>query len=464
MATGGLPMFAFEGFGAPPPATSAEEAPDSGVLATAAEGGVSLRDLAATTKVPFSLVEVLLDSVGAGTDAIIEHLAFVPMDDVQNGLEKAKLDGNPLTGLQRGQLLYFWKAVVKAGSGEPAPTTSGAAPPAAPTADEGTKRKVADVLDQVDDSVYPLLPPETVAQMRQAYRLVTGGDPPDSERPTAEHLSALQHRIGGGTAPFADFAVFGPYGRRQAKLMKFTAQVFVSGELVTKQLRGPSNYEGWRAGWRVFRSAMIMVGAASPATLDRYSRGIEELNLLFPGSWGVVSMADETMRSERWDMANESCTSALPWNEIIAATAYGEGGVHAHWWYMHVVGPLTTARGSAGSVVAAVEGHRPPAQLALSNHPNNEKGVWAPARPGSRGRNGKKSEKGAGKTGFCRKFQEGACSYPDCRYPHVCKGCGGPYGFSTCRACGQGAAGGPKSKKNKKSKGGKGAGASGSAK
>ena len=177
-------------------------------------------------------------------------------------------------------------------------------------------------------------------------------------------------------------------------------------------------------------------------------------------------MADETMRSERWDMANESCTSALPWNEIIAATAYGEGGLHAHWWYMHVVGPLTTARGSAGSIVAAVEGHHPSTQLALSNQPHSREGVWAPPSRGPLGRNNnnKKSEKGAGKSGFCRKFQEGTCSFPNCRYPHVCKGCGGPYGFNTCRTCGQGAAGGPKSKKSKKNKGGKGAGAGGSSK
>ena len=285
MATSRLSTLAFEGLGAQPPAAPAEEGAGSGVLApTATEGGVSLRDLVSSTEFPFNLVEVWLESVGANTDTMIEHLAFAPIDDVQSGLDKARLDGNPLTGSQRGPLLYFWKAVVQAGTDEPAPPTAGAAPQTAAAADEGTERKVADVLDRVDDSAYPLLSPENVAQMRQSYRLVPGGDPPDSERPAAEHLSALQHRISSGGAPFADFAVFGPYGRRQAKLLKFTAQVFVNGELVAKQLRGPSNYEGWRAGWRVFRGAMIMVGAASPATSDRYARGIEELNLLFPGS------------------------------------------------------------------------------------------------------------------------------------------------------------------------------------
>ena len=470
MATAGLPMFSFEGVGAQPPATAVEEGTGPNPLAgLAAEAKPSLQSLAAHAKIPFALVEALLSTLGANADTLLEHLACIPVEDVQNGLDKAKLDGDPLTGLQRGQLLYFWKALVKAGTAEESPPSASVAPNASPATDEGVKRKIADVLDQVDDSAYPMLPPDTVAQMRASYRLVTGGDPPDEERPTAEHLSALQHRISSGTAPFADFAIFGPYGRRQAKLLKFTAQVFVNGELVTKQLRGPANYEGWRAGWRVFRSAMIMVNAASPATLDRYARGIEELHLLFPGAWGVVSMADETMRSERWDMANELCTSACPWNEIIAATAYGEGGAHAHWWYMHVVGPLTTARGSAGhagQLVAAVEGHRPSAQATWLSQPSSE-GVGSNTRH-NRGRDKPMPEKGAGKANnqVCNKFQMGTCNRSGCRYLHICRGCGGPYGFHTCRTCGNNAApaGSAKSKKSKKNKGGKGAGAGSSSK
>ena len=123
MATAGLPTFAFEGLGAQPPAATAEDGTGSSAPAVPApEGGPSLRDLASGAKVPFTLVEALLDTFGAGADTMMEHLAFIPVDDVQNGLGKAKLDGNPLTGLQRGQLLYFWKAVVKAG-------TAGQAPP-----------------------------------------------------------------------------------------------------------------------------------------------------------------------------------------------------------------------------------------------------------------------------------------------------------------------------------------------
>ena len=78
-------------------------------------------------------------------------------------------------------------------------------------------------------------------------------------------------------APYTDFAVWGPYGRRQTKHMKFTAQVWVGGELVTRQLTGPANFEAWRAPWRVFRAAMILLGACLPGPLDEYEENIRAL-------------------------------------------------------------------------------------------------------------------------------------------------------------------------------------------
>ena len=205
---------------------------------------------------------------------------------------------------------------------------------------------------------------------------------------------------------------------------------------------------------------MIMIGAASPSALDRYSRGIEELTLLFPGAWGVVSMADETVRAERWDISREGVQSTLMWNDIIASSAYGEGGPHSHWWFMHVVGPLTTARGSAVAVVAAVEGVRPAAHAAFTSSPADN----AMTKGGSRSSGGG-GAKGTGKAGTCHRFQIGSCVRPDCQYKHACRGCGGPMGFNTCPSCKGGTPGGAKSKKSKRSSGrGKAAGAGGAAK
>ena len=52
------------------------------------------------------------------------------------------------------------------------------------------------------------------------------------------------------SAPYTDFGVWGPFGRRQSKLLKYQAQIFVGGELQTKLMTGPPNFESWRKCWR----------------------------------------------------------------------------------------------------------------------------------------------------------------------------------------------------------------------
>eukprot|EP00971_Amphidinium_carterae_P111470 2207569-Amphidinium_carterae.1 len=61
-----------------------------------------------------------------------------------------------------------------------------------------------------------------------------GGRPHQREEPTVEQLSGLRHLLLQDQVPYCDFAVFGPDGRQQGKLLKFQAQVWVGGELITK--------------------------------------------------------------------------------------------------------------------------------------------------------------------------------------------------------------------------------------
>ena len=91
-------------------------------------------------------------------------------------------------------------------------------------------------------------------------------------------------------------------------MRRFDSQVFVDSELKTRQITGPSNYEAWLCCWRVFRAAMIMLEAASPATLDRYADGIRDLSRIHPQAWGIIFVADELNRYERWDTIMEDLT------------------------------------------------------------------------------------------------------------------------------------------------------------
>ena len=109
---------------------------------------------------------------------------------------------------------------------------------------------------------------------------------------------------------------------------------------------------------------MIMLGHASPATLDAYAAGIKQLMDFNPNHWGIVYCADEIIRSEVWASTAESLQDDgewpedLPWDKVIQMTTYG--GAHitqlmSHWWYVHVTVPCGRS-GSAISLLQTIEG------------------------------------------------------------------------------------------------------------
>jgi hypothetical protein len=219
------------------------------------------------------------------------------------------------------------------------------------------KLKLSQFLDQCVEESAPMLAPDEVLKLRQNHVNTTGGPPPAEERPTTEQLSCLKYKLQLGRSPFADFAVFGPYGNRMAKLRKFVAHMFIEGELVTKQIRGPANLESWLASWRVFRAAMLMLAEASPAALDLYERGIRNLVTVHGEAfWATILIADETVRSEQWEILRENADgegrretdmvyAKRPWNTLIAMSTFGATTNElTHWWYLHVTAPIAKSQ------------------------------------------------------------------------------------------------------------------------
>ena len=440
MAAPAFAKFSF-GAGLVSPQPLAGSVPEAGGVPVELGGGApapaatSVEAVVKEAKVPMELIQSILTYIKADADTLPEHLACVPDEDFGEATEKAEYKGGPLTSLRKGQVLYFVNVLRRSVASPPAVPV---APPPVPLASpqEGEKHKISEVLDQIDDTPFLQLPADSVAKMREFHRNVTGGDPPDHERPSAEQLSALAHRINSGKAPFADFAVFGPHGRRQTKLLRFTAQVFVHGELVTRQLRGPGSFQGWRASWGVYRAAMIMINGASPATLDRYARGIEELVTLYPQAWGIISLADETMRAERWEILKEGLGETASWEDVISGSAFGFGNTCAHWWFVHVLGPLASgSRQGATATVATLEGLVPGSHLAPMGH---QPTFSAESRGGSPGPRKKSRGQGGGgrSKSACKAFNATTCTFgAGCKFPHVCSGCGGRFPITKCWTC-----------------------------
>ena len=269
-------------------------------------------------------------------------------------------EADKLNPMEQGVLHHFF-AKLKAAMVVP---SSQAMPPPvapAPAADEIPKKKISDVLDQTDDTTFPELTATERQKYRQNHVALTGGAPSLAVKPSAEQLGALKAKMDSGKAPYCDFALFTPHGKRVQKLLKFTAQVWVNNQLQQRVLTGPSDFRCWTECWRVFRAAMISLDAATPQVLDDYFGGIEQLTTIFPKQWGLIYMADELIRSEVWgDMREEiedggQLEEKGLWNRIIANSTYGKADPErTHWWYLHVTAPATTGQGRA--MVSDLEG------------------------------------------------------------------------------------------------------------
>ena len=131
------------------------------------------------------------------------------------------------------------------------------------------KRRYSAVLQAGDELEFHKLPPAMLRGLEERFV---------SEDTTPGQLSALAARLASDDAPYADFTLFSPFGKRAMKLMTFWAQIFVGGELTSKSAAGPWDFEQWRKCWREFRTAMLKPTASSPGPLDAYEEGLRHLS------------------------------------------------------------------------------------------------------------------------------------------------------------------------------------------
>jgi hypothetical protein len=297
--------------------------------------------------------------------------------------------------------------------------------------EDDTKRKFDDYLEQGLPGSFEVLHKDAVSILRKNYQRLMGTKPGESKRPSNEQLSALKARLDSNQAPYADFGVFGPFGRLSAKLRKYEIKTLVGDRLISKLVSGPSDYHAWLGSWEVFKTSMIMLEAASPGALEAYAEGIRHLTVFFPNSWGDIALADVDMRDGHWERMLEETDGnpagynpLRPWDYIITQSAYGDSNLRgSHWWEMNLVKALQSPE-STQTVIARMDGrpvqaHRYPA--------NSNAGTLAlPPQPPRRQAQGPSSSTSL-PSATCSAFNEGRCNSNPCPYglAHSCSHCGG---------------------------------------
>ena len=126
------------------------------------------------------------------------------------------------------------------------------APQSAPTTAVGQspvkrKLKLSAIMDQGDDTVIGGPEAADLAAWHQRYVACMGAAPQEEEEPTAVQRQALHHRACTlGAAPYADRAVWGPYGRKSTRANKSHTWIPAhDSTYISKELPGPENFQQW---------------------------------------------------------------------------------------------------------------------------------------------------------------------------------------------------------------------------
>ena len=132
--------------------------------------------------------------------------------------------------------------------------------PTGPTA--GIKKvKMSQIADQMDDSEVALITQAGLDEAYENYRQMVGSDPLENADPTPEQVTVMINKVvSRNEAPYADFSVLTPFGRRVQKAMKAKSWVLQrDGTWQSLEVPGPPSFEAWAACWKVFRTIMMML-------------------------------------------------------------------------------------------------------------------------------------------------------------------------------------------------------------
>ena len=353
-------------------------------------------------------------------------------------------------GLPPVDVVCEQEATATAGGQTSSGVASGSAPPPNPL----HKVKLSSVLDQVSDAEVQLLPADVIAEKRAQYRAITGGDPLERCNFTDAQLSALSQKVAGGGAPFADFAVWGPYGSRIEKKMRFRSSFLdVGGEWKTIEVPGPASFEVWEECWEVFQAAAIADGLASQATLAMYAAEFKSRVRDFgAGCWQLCVEADVIARSEQFVLEHakqlalfrsnpksSSFDPNRPWESVIRAVALDRG-----FWDRVLEKPALRRElqrgGKATPAFQQQSEEAPPHKRAAPPQRGNPKkkakgGKGGGANPADQRRKDGRYYKGRNGTELCFKWgrEEKGCSEPCSQNRmHACEWCRQPHRSIHC--------------------------------
>jgi len=226
--------------------------------------------------------------------------------------------------------------------------------------------KASALIDPQDESVIYAASTNQVAEWYQNYKNLKFGDPLIEKEPSDDQICALSTRIIDlKAAPYADFSLLTPFGRRMQKTLRHRSWIpQQDGSYQPIEVPGPADWETWKACWDVYEVILLMlrwpaanaqaVGAmvASPISLEAYLQNFHTLVKESPGCWHLCAAAEDRCRAEHFPRIARQLTTthgyAPSWSDVFVAAANDN-----NYWDTHVRRPALRFIATRGSHSAA---------------------------------------------------------------------------------------------------------------
>mgnify|MGYP000447372946 CR=1 FL=1 len=275
-----------------------------------------------------ALAATFYAELGLEPGAPLRSLAAIDKDDLLEARSNMKLGGVALNAAAKGKVVTAWRVSrvalgveksteVQVGDAEltrklnekklevlaiqaQAAATTATRPDGASTDCTVGQVNLAEVLDQTLTGSIPMLSDEEIQKCHNRFTAITEGKCPKEQKPTDQQLTALMFLLLKVLNLYADFAIFGPHGNRlRRKLMLSGLVPAGDGTYKRVELRGPPDIATWAAAFLVLRAALLMIGAASMAALDKYYDRVIRLAREYGSEvWMLLYQCDVRMRLE----------------------------------------------------------------------------------------------------------------------------------------------------------------------
>ena len=305
---------------------------------------------------PTSVREISFVSQGDLED-VLATLRVPPPVTEDGGLPGPSVQASPV---QKGGVRFMLRvARLRAGlpvegmspqpASGPAPFVGGFSQP--------TKRvKLSSLVDSAADAELVTLEGSEIRRLFGEYKRARGDYPHKDMEPSEDQLSAVSQLLNTGQAPFVDFALFGPQGKRALRkltLVSFTFQV-ETGMWKRAELPGPPDFNTWWKAWLVLKTALLLLQCVDAERLEHYGEFIRQLvDMYGPESWFLIYQADVRFRSEEMERIRRNAQIAYEDNTSDAISRSGYSP-HRPWDWV-----WAAALGDAGRGFWESEVHRP---------------------------------------------------------------------------------------------------------